>query len=274
MKKTLLIIGALAFLSNASMAQSAQLITETMPTPNKQLIMSSCSNNNAKIEAVSTNDTLWYFYNKHYYRNNPAVGFSAFKSPYASATATLNAFASTFLSASTVTVNGAYILLSRQATSTSTAVPVKIYLYNVSAANAPTTKVDSGLAIVTGTVGSFVGAMFTQTHAMTNYAIGFANASLTTDTIKPYMNNASASTNTAVVPALRYGEGLSFTKYNGTWTPQLSFWGANTDKEYITIPMVSMDLAAGALPSPLPPFCVNSSISFSNLSNFCTVFPS
>ena len=31
--------------------------------------------------------------------------------------------------------------------------------------------------------------------------------------------------------------------------------------------MVSMDLAAGALPSPLPPFCVNSSISFSNTSS-------
>lgn len=246
------------------MAQNAQLITETMPVPGKQLIMNS-SNASAKIAAIGTNDTLWYFYNKHHYRNNPAIGFSAFKSPYPSATNTLSIFASTFLSASTVTVNGAYVLLSRQATSTSTAVPVKIYLYNVSATNVPTTKVDSGLAVVTGTAGSFAGAMFTQPHAMTNYAIGFTNASLTTDTIKPYMNNASASTNTAVVPALRYGEGLSFIKFNGTWTPQLGFWGANTDKEYITIPMVSMNLAAGVLPAT-PPYCVNSPVSYSNTS--------
>jgi hypothetical protein len=156
--------------------------------------------------------------------------------------------------------------LSRLATSTSSAVPVKIYLYNVSATNVPTTKVDSGLAVVTGTAGSFVGAMFTQTHAMTNYAIGFANASLTTDTIKPFMNNASATTNTAVVAALRYGEGLSFTKFNGTWTPQLGFWGANTDKEYVTIPLVSLSMAAGVLPAS-PPYCVGSAISYSNTSS-------
>jgi hypothetical protein len=95
MKKTLLIFGALAFMSNASVAQSAQLITETMPAPTKQLTMNS-STASAKIATAGTNDTLWYFYNKHYYRNNPAVGYSTFKSPYAPATATLNAFASTF----------------------------------------------------------------------------------------------------------------------------------------------------------------------------------
>lgn len=256
-------MSSFALLSSTLLAQSTQLVTEQMPAPIKQLTMNE-SANAAKAAAVGTNDTLWYFYNKHYYRNNPAVGFSTFKCPYQVSTITLKNPASSFVSATTVTVNGAYVLLARQATSTHTAVPVKIYLYSVDATYKPVAKVDSGLAVVTGTAGTFAGAMFTQSNAMTNYAIGFnVDYGNPGDTIRPFMNNAAAATSTVPV-AQRYGEGLSFLNFNGTWTPQLGTWGANTDREFVTIPLVNINLAAGLLPSSIPPYCAGSAVNFTD----------
>jgi hypothetical protein len=204
MIKKLLSIGIFALLSNSAVSQTSHLVTENVEAPIKHLPFIE-SNSTAKTAAIGTNDTLWYFYNKFYYRNATPTGFSTFKSPYQVSSFYFSGFASSFLSTNTVTVKGAYVLLSRQATSTSTSVPVKIYLYNVDATYKPTTKVDSGLAVVTGTAGTFAGALFTTPRVMTNYAIGFASGSTTTDTIKPYMNNASSSTTTVVVtpPALK-----------------------------------------------------------------------
>jgi hypothetical protein len=269
MIKKLLSIGIFAFLSNSAVSQTSHLVTENVEAPIKHLPFIE-SNSTAKTAAIGTNDTLWYFYNKYYYRNATPTGFSAFKSPYQAAGVSFSGFASSFLSTNTVTVKGAYVLLSRQATSTSTAVPVKIYLYNVDATYKPTTKVDSGLAVVTGTAGAFVGALFTTPRVMTNYAIGFASGSTTTDTIKPYMNNASSSTTTVVVtpPALKYGESLSFIRYNGVWTSQTGFWNpAGSDKEFTVIPFVNVNLSAGSNQTTLPPNCVNTAVTYSNTSN-------
>jgi|GEM_PF-2360161 len=269
MIKKLLSIGVFALLSNSAVSQTSHLVTENVEAPIKHLLNIE-SNSTAKAAAIGTNDTLWYFYNKYLYRNATSPGFSAFKSPYQATGLTLNGFASSFLSTNTVTVKGAYVLLSRQATSTSTSVPVKIYLYNVDATYKPTTKVDSGLAVVTGTAGTFAGALFTTPRIMTNYAIGFASGSTTTDTIKPYMNNAYAATTTVVVtpPALKYGESLSFIRYNGVWTSQTGFWTpTGSDKEFTVIPFVNMNLSAGSNPTSLPPNCVNTAVSYSNTSN-------
>jgi hypothetical protein len=250
-------------------SQTSHLVTENVEAPIKHLPFIE-SNSTAKTAAIGTNDTLWYFYNKYYYRNATPTGFSAFKSPYQAVGVSFSGFASSFLSTNTVTVKGAYVLLSRQATSTSTSVPVKIYLYNVDATYKPTTKVDSGLAVVTGTAGTFAGALFTTPRVMTNYAIGFASGSTTTDTIKPYMNNASSSTTTVVVtpPALKYGESLSFIRYNGVWTSQTNFWlPAGSDKEFTVVPFVNVNLSAGSNPTATPPYCVNTAVSYSNTSN-------
>ncbi len=268
MIKKLLSIFAFAILSVTAFAQSNQFVSEDAdPVSRKQLFMYNSTQNAAKVSTVGTNDTLWYFYNKHYYRNNPAVGFSTFKSPYQVGSVSLSEMSSTFVNTSTVTVNGAYVLCSRNAASTSTAVPVKIYLYNVDATNKPTTKIDSGLAVVTGTAGAFIGAMFTQPRTLTaSFAIAYKCASLTTDTIRPFMNNASAPTNTAVAPALRYGEGLSFLKINGSFTPQLGTWGPNTDREFVTIPLVSFSLTTTAMPTTAGPYCPVTTISIANTS--------
>lgn len=256
-------MSSFALLSSTLLAQNTQLVTEQMPAPIKQLTMNS-STNAAKVATVGTNDTLWYFYNKHYYRNATPASFGTFKSPFPS-TLTINNPASSFLSATTVTVNGAYVLLARQATSTHTAVPVKIYLYSVDATYKPVAKVDSGLAVVTGTAGTFAGAMFTQSNAMTNYAIGFnVDYGNPGDTIRPFMNNACAATSTVPV-AQRYGESLSFMKFNGVWTSQTGFWaGSATDKEFVTIPLVTVNLAAGLLPSSIPPYCAGSAVNFTD----------
>jgi hypothetical protein len=269
MIKKLLSIGVFALISNSAMSQTSHLVTENVEAPIKHLPFIE-SNSTAKTAAIGTNDTLWYFYNKYLYRNATSPGFSTFKSPYQAPGLALNGFACSFLSTNTVTVKGAYVLLSRQATSTSTSVPVKIYLYNVDATFKPTTKVDSGLAVVTGTAGTFAGALFTTPRIMTNYAIGFASGSTTTDTIKPYMNNAYAATTTVAVtpPALKYGESLSFIRYNGVWTSQTGFWNPpGSDKEFTVIPFVNVNLSAGSIPTSLPPFCVNTAVSFSNTSN-------
>jgi hypothetical protein len=267
MIKKLLSIGIFALLSNSAVSQTSHLVTENVEAPIKHLPFIE-SNSTAKTAAIGTNDTLWYFYNKYYYRNATPTGFSAFKSPYQATGVSFSGFASSFLSTNTVTVKGAYVLLSRQATSTSTAVPVKIYLYNVDATYKPTTKVDSGLAVITGTAGSYAGALFTTPRVMTNYAIGFANGSTTTDTIKPYMNNAYSVTSTITPTALKYGESLSFIRYNGVWTSQTNFWNpAGTDKEFITLPIVNVNLSASSNPTSTPPYCVNTAVSYSNTSN-------
>lgn len=249
-------------------AQTGQLLTETMPQlSEKNMVMNYDNQTGAKAATVGTNDTLWYFYNKHYYRNNPAIGFSTFKSPYQTPGYILNEMTSTFINTSTVTISGAYVLVSRQATSTSTAVPVKVYLYNVDGTNKPTTKIDSGLAVVTGTAGAFAGAMFTAPRTMTtSFAIGYANGSaLTTDTLRAWMNNAYAPTST-VTPALRYGEGLSHLKFNGAFTPMLDVFGPGTDKEFVTIPIVSFSLTTMAMPTSAGPYCPFDVISINNTS--------
>ncbi len=270
MKKLLLSIGSFAVLTSTLMAQNTQLVTEQMSLTSKQLTMSESNYPSvAKTAAVGTNDTLWYFYNKHIYRNNPAVGFGTYKSPYPSATLVLNNPSSSFISTNTVTVNGAYVLLARQASSTHTSVPVKIYLYSVDATYKPVAKIDSGLAVVTGTAGTFAGAMFTAPKVMTNYAIGFNVDYGPTglgDTIRPFMNNAAAPTSTLPV-SQRYGESLSFLKFNNVWTSQTSFWaGSVTDFEYVTIPMVTLNLTAGFTPNSLPPYCATVPVNFTNTS--------
>lgn len=267
MIKKLLSIGIFALLSNSAMSQTSHLVTENVEAPIKHLPNIE-SNSTAKTAAIGVNDTLWYFYNKYLYRNATSPGFSAFKSPYQATGLTLNGFASSFLSTNTVTVKGAYVLLSRQATSTSASVPVKIYLYNVDATYKPTTKVDSGLAVVTGTAGTFAGALFTTPRIMTNYAIGFSCGSTTTDTIKPYMNNAYSVTSTITPTALKYGESLSFIRYNGVWTSQTGFWTpTGSDKEFTVIPFVNVNLSAGSNLTSLPPNCVNTAVTYTNTSN-------
>lgn len=265
-KKLLSITSMVLFCASVS-AQNNLLITETTDMlTQKNMSMNYGSQIGAKATTVGTNDTLWYFYNKHYYRNNPAVGFTTFKSPYQTAGVNLSEMASTFVNTSTVTVSGAYVLCSRNAASTSTAVPVKVYLYNVDATNKPTTKIDSGLAVVTGTAGAFAGAMFTAPRTMTtSFAIGYACASLTTDTLRAWMNNAYAPTST-VTPALRYGEGLSFVKFNGAFTPMLGLFGTGTDKEFVTIPVVSFSLTTMAMPTTAGPYCPFDNISINNTS--------
>ena len=267
MIKKLLSIISMVLFGVAASAQTNQLVTETTaPLTGRNMSMNYDNQTGAKATTVGTNDTLWYFYNKHYYRNNPAVGYSTFKSPYQSAAATLSEMASTFVNTSTVTVSGAYVLCSRNAASTSTAVPVKIYLYNVDATNKPTTKIDSGLAVVTGTAGAFVGTMFTAPRTLTtSFAIAYANASLTTDTLRSWMNNAYAPTST-VTPALRYGEGLSFLKINGAYTPMSGVFGAGTDKEFVTIPLVTFSLTTMAMPTTAGPYCPLNLISIANTS--------
>lgn len=267
-KKLLTAVSVFFLGSTLTHAQVNQLVGETTPPVSRNNMPMQISNPDyAKTATVGTNDTLWYFLNKHYYRNNPAVGYTTVKSPYQAVGVSLSEMASAFVNTSTVTVKGAYVLLSRNSVSTSTAVPVKVFLYNVDATNKPTTKIDSGLAVVTGTAGTIAGAMFTQPRTLTtNFAIAYANAStLTTDTIRSWMNNAYAPTST-VTPALRYGEALSHIKINGTYTPMAGIFGTGTDKEFVTIPMVSFSLTANAMPTTSAPYCPLVDITIANSS--------
>ena len=166
-----LLLGAL--LTFSATAQQNTLISQDGGQISKK-IESSNNNSSAKSAAVSVTDTLFYFFNKHFYRNLPtAQSFSTLKSPYQVSGTIINEFGSSFLngpSATTgasVTISGGYILASRNSVSTATAVPVRVYLYNATPLGLPTNKIDSVMTVVTSTGGNFVNFTFPQPKTVT-----------------------------------------------------------------------------------------------------------
>jgi hypothetical protein len=240
--------------------------------PDKDLIA-------AKTSSASLYDTLDYFFNKHYFRNTASLSlsFPTFQSPYTNTAVILNEFGSSFLNPGngTVTVYGAYIEASRQSNSTSSVIPCRVYIYSASPSGVPASRLDSGLAQVTTTLGSQVMANFTNPVVVTGaYFISFKPMPLVnTDTLRAFMTSARTAT-APVAQNLKFGEGLGYVKINGTWgvTNQVITPLANGyDYEPVVTPIVSFNYAAGG--TQMAPngtgtntgqYCANSPITFTN----------
>jgi len=152
---------------------------------------------------VTIQDTLWYYVNKHVYRNTAtnAQSFYTYKvAPTYTNANSINSGGAVFLKPSGalgVAVSGAEGIVIKKAGSPTTNVPVTLYLFNVNAGLPVGAAVTScTTSISSTTVGNYVGCDFaTPTVVVGDYAIVMKNTSANPlDTISLFMNNARTST--------------------------------------------------------------------------------
>ena len=243
-------------------------------------------NKNQSITPIG--DTLCYFFNKHDLRNTPANANSFYtytmpQPPTFSLTGAGVSFLNT--GGATVTVLGAYVLASRQANSTSTSVPCRVYIHNASPTGVPGAKIDSAMTSVpiTNTLGNLYVATFT-TPVVTTGAFFMSYKSiptLVTDTIRVFLTSGFTSTATSGAgwaAPLNFGEGLAYIKGGGAWGVTTNGGGLGREFEPILCPKVSFAFTAdgtqmapnGGTVNPAG-YCANSMISFTNTSTNLSV---
>ena len=229
--------------------------------------------------AASISDTLHYFYNKHFFRNNwtgnqttsPNLLFYTIPNPYPSQSFTISHCGSIFYNTASVTITGVEGIVIRQATAPTASVPVKFYVCNVNSSNFPIfPPLDSVVTTISNAnSGDWIGANFTNPVTVTSkFAVLFRIASSSPlDTIRLFMNNASAATST--VPSnQRYGENMGVMRINGNFQlTATAFGGSAPDYEFIVAPRVAINYTAGAIANS-PTLCTNSFGSFSNTTNY------
>jgi len=235
------------------------------------------SNNNNISASIS--DTLHYFYNKHFFRNNwtgnqatsPNLLFYTIPSPYPSQTFTITHCGSVFYNTASVTITGVEGIVIKQNTAPSASVPVMFYVCNVNSSNFPIfPPLDSvQTTISNATAGDWIGGNFANPVTVTSrFAVLFKVASTSPlDTVRLFMNNASGATST-VAANQKYGENLGVMRINGNFQlTATAFGGSAPDYEFIVAPRVSINYTAGATANTTT-LCTNSFGTFSNTTNF------
>lgn len=270
-KKLLFTLAATLSLGSAATAQSSRLQSvEAPPIAGRQILdFTPAGVVSAKTTSATVGDTMWYFYNKHILRNPNNTLFNAALSPQAS-TLDVTQFASVFLNTSSITVTGLECIAARKATSTGTAVTIRMYLGNVSA-SAPyilsLPLIDSLDVVATGTNGGFRGANFSTAKTVGgNFAVLFRCVSpVPGDSALLYMNNGKASGTTPASQA--YGEGLAFYRIGNQIYQNTGAWGTGTDREYCVAPRVQYTVNT-AMATNTAAICNYTPSTFNNTSNF------
>lgn len=233
-----------------------------------------------KTASTSVNDTLHYFFSKHYYRNlttpasaPPNLSFLTIKSPYTNPLLEIDHCGALFLNSSNILVHGLEGLVIKNAGSVSPSVTVKLYLCNVNGVtNLPILPpLDSVVTSVSNsTAGVWAGGTFTAPVSVSGkFAVLFnidQNAPAG-DTVRLFLNNAF--TNTATVPTnQKFGEGLGIIRFNGNFQATTGAFGgtAGNDYEFIVAPYVSYQISAGAAANSAT-ICNLSNGSFTNTSS-------
>lgn len=269
-KKLLSIVAIAAFVGTAS-AQT-NLVAEPAGPLTKQAVVESNlnPNANAKLSTILVGDTLWYYFNKHFYRNAAGTGYYTLKAPYSSTAVTIDRFGNVFKNNGSLTVAGLEAVVSRQATSPSASITVRIMLYNVTAGMPVMPALDSISAVVTGTAATFVGGNFSTPKVVTgDYAVMYKRvSSVTGDTIRAWMNNAYTSTATAGTAAQKYGEGMGLSRISGTVMSNTNLYGTNTDFEFLVAPRVGFQATASQSSSSASPYCTSTPYTFNNTSSY------
>jgi hypothetical protein len=266
MIKKLLTTASLLALFGAANAQNAKLSAESAPAISKKAVQPA-SMQASKTSSVAIGDTLWYFFNKHFYRNPSGTGYFTVKSPYQSSAVTLTHFGCRFLNTGSLMVNGLEAVVSRHSASSSASVTVNVILCNVVGGQPVLPGVDSISAVLTGTAATFVGGDFTVPKVMTgDFAVVYRCASPAGDTIRAWMNNAAPATATVPV-AQRYGEGLGHVRIATTFTNMTGVFGPQSDYEFLVAPRVGFVAQAAQNSPPTSPYCVNKPYTFTNASS-------
>lgn len=255
-------------------AQSQKLQLQTASADPSVIKASNKPEPEARSMNTTVNDTLDYFFNKHYYKNSttptgnpPNLSFFTLKSPYPG-TLNIGHCGALFLNNSNISIGGLKGLVIKNAGSPSTSVGVKIYLCNVNSSNLPIMPpLDSVMTSVSNsTAGVWAGGSFTApVNVSGNFAVLFKhNATIPGDTIRLFINNAY--TPTASVPnSQKFGEGFGIIRFNGFFqTTTGAFSGtAGNDYEFIVAPYISFNLNAGATANT-PTICNLTQGSFGN----------
>lgn len=270
-KKLLFTLIAGFSFNSAATAQSLQLQSvEAPPIAGRQVIdFTPAGVVSAKTTSATVGDTMWYFYNKHVLRNPNNTLFNAALSPQAF-TVDVTQFASVFLNTNSITVTGLECIAARKATSTGSAVTIRLYLGNVSASppyilSLPL--IDSLDVVATGTNGAFRGANFSTPKTVGgNFAVLFRCISPTPgDSALLYMNNGKATGTTPTAQA--YGEGLAFYRIGNQIYQNTGAWGTDTDREYCVAPRVQYTVNT-AMVTNTAAICNYTPSTFNNTSNF------
>lgn len=266
MIKKLLTISA--FFAAFSVNAQTNLVAQPEGAFKRQPVVESPYSNPSVLEktsAVTIGDTLWYFYNKHVYRNAASTGFYTFKSPNTSG---VTHFGSIFKNTNpNLAVTGLECIASVQAGSPTGSLTVRMYLTNVVAGIPTFPALDSVSAVVTSTAGNFYGANFTVPNFVTgDYAVLYkCIPTVAGDTLKVWMNNANTPTSTAAA-ATKYGESFGALRLAGSFMTTTGLFGAGTDFEFMVAPRVGFT-ASAAQTSPTGS-CTTVAYTFTNNSSY------
>ncbi len=223
---------------------------------------STALNFNEKAASVSVGDTLWYFFNKTWYKN-PAGSFYTFAT---TRTGTLVTHAgSRFQNSGNLTITGLEALLSKAVT-TSTASSVRIILCNLSITGQPLLPGLDSVTVVltaTNTNGYTYGANFTTPKFVANdFAVVIRNISpLATDTVKAWMTNGLTTT---------FGEGMGHMRVAGTFTYMTGLFPSpvGNDFEMLVAPRVVFTGSALQSSPTASTYCTGTAYTFTNNSSY------
>jgi hypothetical protein len=266
MIKKLLSITVLCTALSTLNAQTS-LVAEPAGPLDRQNVVNSTSSN-AKTSAITTGDTLWYFYNKHYYRNAASVGYYTFKSPNSSGA---THFGSRFNNTNpNLAINGLECVASRQASSPSPSVTIRMYLCNVFAGLAVLPPIDSINAVATGTAGTFLGGDFGSPKFVSgDFAVLYkCIPTITGDTARVWMNNANTAASTTTVAGSKYGESFGYIRIGSTMSSNTGVFGAGTDFEFLVAARVGFTSSPVAGLPTASVLCTNNAYTFNNNSDF------
>lgn len=269
MIKKLLSIVAVAAIFGTASAQS-NLVAEPAGSLTKQAVIetpSATSPENYKATSVNIGDTLWYFFNKHYYRNAAGTGFYTFNSPNVYG---ITHFGDRFNNTNpNLAITGLECIASKKTGSPSPSITVRMYLCNVTAGVPVFPPIDSISVSTTTTSGQFLGGNFSSPKFVTgDFAVLYRGVpTVAGDTVRVWMNNANTATSATTLTASKYGEGYAYLRVAGTFTPMTGMFGAGTDFEFLVAPRVAFTAAAAFSASTVTPYCVNTPYTFNNSSS-------
>jgi hypothetical protein len=268
MKRKLLVL-----FTAAASAFSAQVLNVQEAIPVQALPRQFQPDFDPSTSAVTLGDTLAYFYNKHFFRNqwtgnqqtSPNSLFPGMPVPQ---TAAISHCGGVFLNNTSIQVVGLEGATWKLASAPSASVPVKLYLCYLNGAGMPILPaLDSVNTVVSGSGGfSFVGGNFNAPITVTNnFAVLIANASTNpNDTIVLVTNNAATPSSTFSLER-KYGEGLGRIRSGGNWFSMTNVFGTGNDREFLVQPRISVTYTAD-FNVATPTVCTNASGVFVNTS--------
>lgn len=258
---------SLLLIAAVSMNAQSNLVAEPAGPLTKQATIEAENAIAAKSSALTMGDTLWYFFNKHFYRNAAGTGFFTFKSPNTSGA---SHFGARFNNSNpNLAVTGLECVASRQAGSPTASLTVRMYLCNVVAGLPTLPPLDSVLAVVSSTAGNFYGGNFLTPKFVTgDFAVLYRFIQTTPgDTLRVWMNNANTAASTTTLTASKYGESYGYVGLGASFITTTGAFGAGTDFEFLVAPRVGF--TASALQTSFTgTMCTNTAYTFTNNSSF------